>query len=199
MRCSSIPIRISDVPCFSSLAVISGMIRPCRQQAKMLLSHLGYPANVFIFFGLTFFATPCLAALIVDPSCNQYSREVYQAIADVQAVTDKAYRRLLAIKTGDIKAAATYKVFFGKDGNPEAKLGWCSSKTALSDSIQLIARLDTTAWQRHFLGWHQLEPEYFIHPGRVVGMYASSSSRSSCGRARLTHHRRLRSDAAPEG
>lgn len=102
------------------------------------------PTNVFFGFGLILLATPCLAVLTFDPSCKKYRRSIDEAFADVQVVTDKAYKRLLAIKTGDTKAAATYMVFFGKDGDPEVTIGRCSSKKTVSTSVRLIACLDET-------------------------------------------------------
>ncbi|KAI9887790.1 MAG: hypothetical protein M1823_000431 [Watsoniomyces obsoletus] len=110
-------------------------------------------SNVFfLLVGWTWLATPGGAVFIVDPSCKDVRSQLDQTILDAQAVVDKAYRRLLAIKKGDTKAEAMYKTLFGKDSDPEA-------------------RIDETKWRDYQFQREPFEPKDFIHPGRVVDVF----------------------------
>ncbi|KAI9885640.1 MAG: Peroxisome biosynthesis protein pex1 [Watsoniomyces obsoletus] len=108
--------------------------------------------NMFVLWmALTWLATPSGAVILVNPSCNEFAVEIRQLLDDVEAVVGKAYRRLLAIKTGDTKAAAIYQTLYGKDSDPED-------------------RIDEKPWSRHFVKM-VFPGEDFTHPGRVIDVF----------------------------
>ncbi|KAI9887789.1 MAG: hypothetical protein M1823_000430 [Watsoniomyces obsoletus] len=111
------------------------------------------PTNIILAcLALAWWARPCWAVLKIDASCNEFRTFLDEGFVDAQRVTEKAYRRLLAIKTGDTKAKAAYQSLFGKNSNPED-------------------RIDESKWRHHFYARDLFKEEYFKHPGSVIAVF----------------------------